>query len=124
MRLRSRSPRSLPQRALPLQRVALRGRILLPGRILAAALLMAGAVILAGCTVGSLGDNLPAAAGGLPENTPARPATPAAYPAVHDAPPPRADMLTDEEQKKLEADLVAARNRAAAGNPAGGARKP
>jgi hypothetical protein len=35
-------------------------------------------------------------------------------------------MLTDEEQKKLEDDLVAARNRAAAtpAKPAGGAGSP
>jgi hypothetical protein len=97
---------------------------MLPARLLTAALLMAGAVILAGCTVGSLGDNMPTAAGGLPENTPSRPATPAVYPAVHDLPPPRTDVLTDEERAKLEADLIAARNRNTAGNTAGGARKP
>jgi len=90
----------------------------------AAALLIGAAVILAGCSTGSMGDNMPAAAGGLPESTPQRPATPAAYPAVHDMPPPRGTaVLTDEEQKKLEDDLVAARNRAA-GKPAGGTRNP
>jgi hypothetical protein len=88
-------------------------------RALAAALLAFGCVILAGCTVGSLGDHLPTAAGGLPENTPARPA-PAAYPAVHDMPPPRSDnVLTDEERKKLEDDLIAARKRNTAGNTGG-----
>jgi len=56
---------------------------------------------------------MPAAVGGLPESTPQRPATPATYPAVHDLPPPRATtILTDAEQKKLEDDLIAARNRA------------
>jgi hypothetical protein len=90
---------------------------------LAAALCVCAAAILAGCSTGTMGDNMPTAAGGLPENTPQRPATPAAYPAVHDMPPPRTNMLTDEEQKKLEADLVAARDRAA-GKPAGSARNP
>ncbi len=109
----TRSRRNLPQRVIC--RAAL-------SRASAAALLAFGSVILAGCTVGSLGDHLPAAAGGLPESTPARPATPAAYPAVHDMPPPRSDnVLTDEERKKLEADLIAARNRNTAGNT-GGAR--
>jgi hypothetical protein len=109
----TRSRRNLPQRII--QRAAMR-------RALAAVLLTCGSVILAGCTVGSLGDRLPTAAGGLPENTPARPATPAAYPAVHDMPPARSDnVLTDEERKKLEADLIAARKRNEASNT-GGAR--
>lgn len=48
---------------------------------------------------------------GLPANTPARPAEPMTYPAVHDVPPPRtAVVLTDMEQQKLETDLLAARN--------------
>jgi hypothetical protein len=91
---------------------------------LAAALCVCAAAILAGCSTGTMGDSMPTAVGGLPENTPQRPATPAAYPAVHDMPPPRSHMLTDEEQKKLEDDLVAARNRAVGGKPAGSARNP
>ena len=48
---------------------------------------------------------------------PARPSKPSAYPAVNDMPPPRGTaVLTDAEQKKLEDDLAAARNRAAARN--------
>jgi hypothetical protein len=95
----------------------------LPRRALVAALLFAGALILTGCSVGTLGDHMPAAAGGLPEGTPQRPTTPAPYPAVHDTPPPRSSsVLTDAEQKKLEDDLVAARKRTA--NPAGAARNP
>jgi hypothetical protein len=47
---------------------------------------------------------------GLPDNAPRRPVEPAAYPAVHDIPPPRsAAVLTELEQQKLEDDLVAAR---------------
>ena len=53
---------------------------------------------------------------GLPANTPARPATPAEYPAVHDIPAARAEaVLTPEQQEKIEKDLVAARNRQAGG---------
>jgi len=93
-------------------------------RALAAAVLVGAAVILMGCSTSNMGDNMPAAAGGLPESTPQRPATPAAYPAVHDMPPPRATtVLTDAEQKKLEDDLIAARNRAE-GKAAGSARNP
>ena len=41
-----------------------------------------------------------------------------AYPAVHDMPPKRNSVvLSDEEQKKLEADLAAARNRAQQSQP-------
>jgi hypothetical protein len=98
-------------------------------RALTAALLLAGGVILAGCSAGTIADHMPTAAGGLPEGMPQRPATPAAYPAVHDLPPKRdSTVLTDEEQKKLEDDLIAARNRtsgaAAATKPAGSARNP
>jgi hypothetical protein len=94
-----------------------------PGRVVAAAVLFAASLILAGCSVGTIGDHIPAAAGGLPEATPQRPATPPPYPAVHDLPPPRSStVLTDAELKKLEEDLVAARKRTA--NPAGGAPNP
>jgi hypothetical protein len=94
-----------------------------PGRVVAAAVLFAASLILAGCSVGTIGDHIPAAAGGLPEATPQRPATPPPYPAVHDMPPPRSSkVLTDAELKKLEDDLAAARKRTA--NPAGGAPNP
>lgn len=94
----------------------------LPRRALVAALLFAGALILTGCAR-TIGDYMPAAVGGLPADTPQRPATPAPYPAVHDTPPPRSStVLSYEEQKKLEDELVAARKRTA--NPAGGARNP
>lgn len=53
---------------------------------------------------------------GLPANTPARPANPGEFPAVHDIPGPRPEaVLTPEQQEKIEKDLVAARNRQAAG---------
>jgi hypothetical protein len=75
------------------------------------ALLIGIAVHLAGCS--SMGDHLPTAVGGLPQGAPPRSTTPESYPAVHDMPPARDQtVLTDEEQTKLEQDLIAARNRA------------
>ncbi|MBV8321179.1 MAG: hypothetical protein JO049_10960 [Hyphomicrobiales bacterium] len=100
-----------------------------PRRALAAAL-AAGAIVLAGCSAGSMvADHLPNAVGGLPDGTPERPASSMPYPAVNNLPPPRATtVLTDAETKKLESDLVAARNRAAEAaakpEPAGDADKP
>jgi len=68
------------------------------------------AVTLAACT--STLSEMPSAVGGLPAGTPERSATPIAYPAVHDMPPPRDDTtLTDTQQKKIQADLLAARDR-------------
>jgi hypothetical protein len=93
------------------------------GPLVAAVLLFGAALILAGCSMGTVGDHIPAAAGGLPEGTPQRPAKPPPYPAVHDMPPPRSStVLTDAELKKLEDDLVAARKRTA--KPAGSAANP
>lgn len=51
---------------------------------------------------------------GLPENTPPRPATPAAYLPVHDIPAPRGStVLTPAEQAKIEKELAAERDRLA-----------
>ena len=81
--------------------------------ILAALLLAAGALI-GGCATGTVADHVPATVGSLPEGAPARPSNPYSFPAVHDMPPPRDDkVLTVEEQRKVEEELVAARNRAA-----------
>jgi hypothetical protein len=60
-------------------------------------------------------DSIPKLAGGEPANMPARSATPPAYPAVNAPVAPRAmRALTPDEQSKAVADLIAARNRAAA----------
>ena len=69
------------------------------------------AVLLCSCAPGVVIDKLPDDVG-LPAGTPARPATPYVYPAVHDMPPPReTPAMTEEQQVKLEKDLEAARDR-------------
>ncbi|HVY56286.1 MAG TPA: hypothetical protein VHA77_00380 [Xanthobacteraceae bacterium] len=68
-------------------------------------------VLLAGCA--STIADLPSPVG-LPTGTPERSATPAAYPAVHDMPPPRSTtVMSEDEQKKAEDALMAARDRQA-----------
>jgi hypothetical protein len=57
---------------------------------------------------------MPTQMGGMPADTPQPAAAPAAYPAVHDMPPPRQNaVLTEAEQKQAEADLAALRARQA-----------
>jgi hypothetical protein len=86
-------------------------------RFVAAALAACAAALLAGCSAAMIGDNMPAAVGGLPADAPARAVTPTAYPAVHNMPPARSTAtLNNDQQKQLEDDLVAARNRYG-GNP-------
>lgn len=74
------------------------------------AMLLAGALLLppmvAGCS------SLPKELGGLPEGAPPRSDNPPAYPAVHDMPPDRSKPLLDDDQRKrVESDLEAARKR-------------
>ncbi len=84
------------------------------GRLLLAALSLA---ILAGCSSSQVIDDLPAAVA-LPADTPARPATPYQYPAVHDMPPPRAtEPMSAEDQLRLEQELIAVRNRQEGSKP-------
>lgn len=77
--------------------------------------LVAGIAIVCACPAmlgacSTVLSEMPAAVGGLPAGTPARPAVTPAYPAVHDMPPPRsATVLTEEERKKVEAELAAMR---------------
>jgi hypothetical protein len=79
-----------------------------PARRLAGAAALAFA--LGGCAATM--EALPTALGGLPEGAPERPAVRAEYPGVFNAPPPRSNaVLTDEELKKAEAELTAARDR-------------
>ena len=79
-------------------------------RALAAALLLAAMTGLAGCS--SVIDHVPTWAGGYSDAVPDRPATPSAYPAVHDMPPARNDaVLSEADRKKLKDDLNATRSR-------------
>jgi hypothetical protein len=99
------SLRPLPVRKPP-ARTPWLVRLLVP--IVAAAGLSACASISE--KIASTASEMPAI--GLPAGAPERRTDPPAYPAVHDMPPPRTDVvLTSIEQQKLEDDLVAARNR-------------
>ena len=73
------------------------------------------AIFLFGCSssaTNNLIDSVPNSIGGLPTNSPERPAEPIAYPAVHDMPPPRTNTtLSAEEQVQLEKDLTAVRTK-------------
>jgi hypothetical protein len=87
---------------------------------------LAASTVLLGACAGSLQadqdhtssvivESLPKWAGGEPASVPRRPETPPAYSAVNAPVAPRATpALTPEEQSKAVAELVAARNRAAA----------
>jgi hypothetical protein len=78
------------------------------------------AALLPACTATQFAD-LPSQIGGETAGTPRAPASPPAYPAVHDMPPPRrVPVMTDDEQRQAEAELVAARDRQT--NPA--SKKP
>jgi hypothetical protein len=66
--------------------------------------------VLAGCASGPGSD--PLASLGPPADAPARPASQAPYPGVHDIPPARGTTpLSPEQQQKLERELSAARAR-------------
>jgi hypothetical protein len=78
------------------------------GRIL---LVASSLALLADCSSSQVIEDLPASVA-LPADAPARPATPYAYPAVHDMPPPRAtEPMSAEDQLRLEKELTAVRNR-------------
>ena len=68
------------------------------------------ATLLAACSSTAITDMIPSAAGGLPENMPARSATPPEYPAVN-AMPQRRDALplTDDEIKRTQSELTTLR---------------
>jgi hypothetical protein len=73
-----------------------------------AAVLVLAAAVLAGCA--STVDSLPEKLGGLPATAPPRPAEQPAYPNVYAIDAPReVKPLTAPEQRKLETDLLAAR---------------
>jgi len=72
------------------------------------ALVCAGSIFLVSCS--TVMSEMPTQVGGLPAGTPQRPAVAPEYPAVHEMPPPRtAAVLTEEEKKKVEAELAVMR---------------
>ena len=76
------------------------------------------ATVLSGCA--PIIDRLPSELGGLPASAPARPEAPYEYPAVHDMPPNRASTpMTEEEQVRLEKELITVRDRQEGRPPAG-----
>jgi hypothetical protein len=71
-------------------------------------LVCAGSLFLVSCS--TVLSEMPTQVGGLPAGTPERPAVAPEYPAVHEMPPPRTTaVLTEEEKKKVEAELAAMR---------------
>ena len=77
-------------------------------RFLATAPLIAGSASLAGCSSGMDGADPPAA-----ERHSVAPSNTGRLSAVNDPPTPRTErLLTEEEQKKLEDDLMKSRKRA------------
>ena len=80
--------------------------------LLGLTLAFAGAAPLASCS--TMGGDIPTAMGGLPDGAPERSQTPPPYPAVHDMPPPRnSAVLTEEEKKRVEAELAVMREQQA-----------
>ncbi len=89
-------------------------------RGLAAALLLASMSALAGCA--STVADLPAV--GVPTDAPARPKEAGGYLPVHDLPPDRNEQaMKPSEQAKIEAELIAARDRQASTAPQNSAGK-
>jgi hypothetical protein len=69
------------------------------------------AALLPACSASQFA-GMPTLLGGETPDTPRESATPPAFPAVHDMPAARpVPVLTDEQQKKAEAELVAARDK-------------
>jgi hypothetical protein len=83
-------------------------------RRLALAALMMSALALSGCS-SSIAD-LPVV--GTPSDAPERPKEPGAYLPVNDLPPGRDEQVLDpKERAKIQADLIAARDRQAIATP-------
>lgn len=77
--------------------------------MLVAATALTLSVVLCGCA--SVFSELPSPVG-LPPGTPERSAVQPEFPAVHDMPPPReTKLLSEDERRKLEAELAAVRDR-------------
>ena len=67
---------------------------------------VAAQLVLSGCAQGGMGDFVPHALGGLPDEAPKPPAKDFKYPNVYDTPARRPDApLDDQGQLKLQKDL-------------------
>ena len=89
-------------------------------RLLAAGALLASTVALGGCST-SIAD---LSAIGLPSDAPARPKESSGYLPVHDVPPEREEAaMKPAEQAKIQAELIAARERQASSAAQNGAAK-
>ena len=78
-------------------------------RSLHVVMMAAAAALVGGCTAADV-QKLPGM--GLPADAPPRPAVSYEYPAVHDMPPPRADItMSDEQRDRMERELVTTRDR-------------
>jgi len=76
--------------------------------LLGLVLVCAGSILLVSCS--TVLSEMPSQVGGLPAGAPERPPVAPEYPAVHEMPAPRATaVLTEEEKKKVEAELAAMR---------------
>src|SRR6185295_5366676 len=81
-----------------------------PGMVLASGALLIATLLLGGCST-TIAD-LPAV--GTPADAPQRPREAGAYLPVHDLPPDRVDaIIPPAERAKIEAELIAARERQA-----------
>jgi hypothetical protein len=69
------------------------------------------ALALGGCSAAQVFEKMPQSVGGLSPDAPKAPATPYAYPAVHDMPAAReVTPLSDDEQLRLEKELLSTRD--------------
>ncbi len=70
---------------------------------------ISAACLAVGACSSSVIDSIPSWAGGEPVGTPERPTATAEYPPVNERPPPRpAQLITEEEQAKVERELAEA----------------
>ena len=84
-------------------------------RLLMTGMLLAASLVVGGCST-QIAD-LPAV--GLPSDAPPRPKEAGSYLPVHDLPPDRAEAaMKPDEQKRIQSELIAARDRqASSGKP-------
>lgn len=81
-------------------------------------LMLVGALLAATLTAGGCSTQIAdIPVGGLPADAPPRPKEAGSYPSVHDFPPEREAALKPDEQKRIQNELIAARDRQASTAP-------